>query len=80
MNQKHEYSNQPLVCQIAEHNQEYWESMMKSILEKVTFASDENVTKEPTEMFPTLANIEYFHLKCSFSDMGIVFNHRKGMS
>ena len=54
--------------------------MVKSILEKVTFASNENVRKETTKVFPALTNIEYFHLKCSFGDVGIVFNHRKGMS
>ena len=53
---------------------------MKSILEKVSFTSDENMSKETTEMLPALADVKYFHLKCGLGNHWVVLNHGKGTS
>ena len=63
MNQQHKYANVPLVCQVAEHYQKYRQRMVQSILEEVSFRSDEYVTKETTEVLPALTDVEHFHLQ-----------------
>lgn len=63
MNQEHENADQPLISQVAEDDEESGETVVKSVLEKVAFGTDENMAKETTKMLTKLQNIEDLHLK-----------------
>ena len=38
---------------------------MQGILKEISLGTDEDMTKEPTEMLTKLTNIKCFHLLCS---------------
>ena len=63
MNQQHEYADVPLVCQVAEHYQEYRQAVVKGIFEEISLGFYEHVTEETTEMLPELAYVEHLHLE-----------------
>ena len=44
--------------------------MVESVLEEITLWTDEYVTKETTEVFAELCDIEYFHFKSAFCYFG----------
>jgi len=46
MDEEYEYSNQPLIWEVTKHDEKHRQSMMKSVLEKITLRSDKYVWKE----------------------------------
>jgi hypothetical protein len=62
MDEEYEDADVPLVGEVAEHYQEYRQSVMKSILKEVSFSSDEDMSEEPTEVLAELSNVEDLHL------------------
>jgi len=61
MYQKHKNADEPLICEVAEDNQESWQSMVKGVFEIISFRANEHVVKESTEVFSELNNIKHFH-------------------
>lgn len=63
MNEKNEDADVPLVGQEAEENEKNWKAVMKSVLEEISFWSDEDMSKETTKMFSKLSNVKYLHFE-----------------
>ena len=63
MNEKNEDTDEPLIGEVAEDNEESGESMMKAILEEVALWPDKEVAKESTEVLAELNDVEDFHLQ-----------------
>lgn len=78
MDEEHENSHQPLVCQVAENDQEDRESVVQCVLEKVALGTDEKVPEEATEMFAELRNVEHLHLEGHVGNSGDHLYHRVG--
>ncbi len=78
MDEEDEDPHQPLVCQVAEDDQEDRESVVQRVLEKVALGTDEKVSEEATEMFAELRDVVHFHLEGCVGDSGNDLYHRVG--
>lgn len=76
MDEENEDADVPLVGEIAEHDQEYRQSVMKSILKEVSFSSDEDMPEETTEVLAELSNVEDLHLEGRIRNVGGLLSQR----
>ena len=68
MNEENEDTDQPLISQVTENNQENRQAVVESIFEKVAFRTNEDMTEETTEVLSKLSNVEYLHFQGGLGD------------
>jgi hypothetical protein len=63
VDEQHEDSNEPLVGEVAEDDEEGREAVVQRVLEEVPLRTDEHVAEEPAEVLPELQDVEHLHLE-----------------
>lgn len=78
MNQEDEDADEPLIGEVAENDEKSGKAVVESILKKVAFGTDKDVSKETTEMLSKLQDVEDLHLESHINYFGSHFEKSIG--
>lgn len=78
VDKQHKDTDDPLVGQVAEHDQEHRQAVVKRILEEIALGFDEDMRKEAAEVLARLADVEDLHFQRCLRDARCVVKESEG--